>query len=417
MTALTYRYVALTDVGRRRTNNEDSGYASDHLLAIADGMGGAAAGELASSTALNTLRTLDRSVDIDGLTALQETVRAANRSISDLIAKNPSVEGMGTTLEAMFWDGEKLASAHLGDSRTYRLRDNELTQLSEDHTFVQSLVDEGRLTSEEARSHPHRSLLLRAMLGRDDNEADYTWIQPQLGDRYLLCSDGLTDMVDDVAIEQALRAETIDMAATDLVRLALEGGGFDNVTVVIAEFVEKDSDPDEHLSSSDGRPQLVGAASEQPRPPTGSDVSATTDATGIDEEELRYASRPPGRFRVLKVLAAITLVLAVLGGAGYFAYQWSQDQYYVGTDGERVVIYRGVDVDLLGLELSEVDQVTTVRLESLPSFTRRQVENGIAAEDRPDAREIVANLDGQSTDPTPTPSPTPTESPSEDDSP
>ena len=407
MSALTYRYVAMTDVGLRRTNNEDSGFAGTRLLAIADGMGGAAAGELASSTALNTLRRLEDGFDGDALDALEGAVTAANDRLAEAIADDPAVEGMGTTIEAMLWDGEKLAVAHLGDSRAYRLRGTTLTQISTDHTFVQSLVDEGRLTADEARQHPHRSLLLRALLGRDDNAPDLSWIQPQQGDRYLLCSDGLSDMVTDDKIEQALRAETIDLAATELVTLALEHGGVDNVTVVLAEFVAADAEPDPDLVCADGRPQLVGAAAEQPRPPTGHAV--TPAAAPVDEEELRYASRPPGRRRRFKLVLGLVIVLAVIAGGGYAGYAWTQAQYYVSADGDQVAIYRGVDVDLPGISLSKVDERTTVQVASLPTYNQRLVRDGLPAENRADAQNIVAELTALSTpatNPTPTPSAT-----------
>jgi len=419
--SLTYRYVALTDVGLRRTNNEDSGYASSRLLAIADGMGGAAAGDLASSTAMNTLRTLDRDHDIDALAALENTIDLANSRLGDLIADDPAVEGMGTTIEAMLWDGDKLAWAHLGDSRSYRLRDGSLTQISSDHTFVQSLVDEGRLTADEARHHPHRSLLLRALLGRDDNAADLTWIQPQAGDRYLLCSDGLSDMVTDDVIEEAMRAETIDMAATELIGKALEAGGVDNVTVVIAEFVDQDTEPDEDLASADGQPMLVGAAAEQPRPPTGRAVDPADEPVGIDEEELRYASRPPGQRRWFKRVVVLVVLVALLAIGGYAGYRWTQTQYYVGQQDDQVVIYRGVDVSLPLLNLSRVEERTDVNIGSLPEYSRARVQDGIATDSLTDAREIVAELHEQSTpaiQPTPTATDTPTDAtPSPSDSP
>uniref|UniRef100_UPI0025F48DA6 PP2C family protein-serine/threonine phosphatase n=1 Tax=uncultured Aeromicrobium sp. TaxID=337820 RepID=UPI0025F48DA6 len=281
--ALTYRYVALTDTGLRRSSNQDSGYASDRLLVIADGMGGAAAGDLASSQTLRVIRQeLDRELEnTDALSALGNAVDQANARLGELIADDPAVEGMGTTLEAMVWDGEKLAWAHIGDSRVYRLRDGRLTQISTDHTFVQSLVDEGRITPEEARVHPHRSLLLRAILGRDDNDADLSWLQPAAGDRYLLCSDGLTDMVDDATIERTMRLETIDAAAAELVRLALEAGGFDNVTVVIAEFVDAEDETDPDLACADGAPQIVGAAADAPRPRNADEIASTRDSAGL----------------------------------------------------------------------------------------------------------------------------------------
>lgn len=432
MTDLTYRYVALTDVGLRRSNNEDSGFASPHLLAIADGMGGAAAGDLASSSAMHVLRRLDRDLEVDALAALEQTVRSANDRLAELIRRDPAVEGMGTTLEAMLWDGEKLAVAHLGDSRMYRLRDHYLSQVSTDHTFVQSLVEEGKLTPAEARVHPHRSLLLRAMLGRDDNQADFSWIQPMLGDRYLLCSDGLSDMVVDADIESALQADSIDLAATELVRRALEAGGHDNVTVVIAEFVDADEEPDPNLSSADGQPQMVGAAAEQQRPSTGG-VDAESDETAarqvdddgpapmaaadgeFDEEAMRYAPREPRRFTWLRRAALLVVIVAILGGAGYGAYQWSQTQYFVAASDGRVAIYQGVQADIPGVSLSSVTEVSSIELESLPAYSRSQVEDGIDASDRADAEEIVANLDQFVREPDPEPTDAPTDEPTDEE--
>ena len=407
MTALTYRYVALTDTGLRRADNEDSGYASDRLLVIADGMGGAAAGEIASSETLHVIRQLDQDLDIDAIDALDRAVIDDNKRLADIIASDPSVEGMGTTLDALLWDGEKFAFAHIGDSRVYRLRGNDLQQLSTDHTFVQSLIDEGRISKAEARTHPHRSLILRAMLGRDDNGADLSWVQPVLGDRYLLCSDGLSDMVEDPAIARALSSETIDMAATELVRLALEGGGVDNVTVVIAEFVEKGTEPDEHLSSHDGQPQLVGAAASQQRPRTGGAASGSdttrTEST-FDPEELRYAPRPPSRRRWVRWTAGILVLAAILAGVGTLAYQWSQDQYYVSVEDGKVAVFRGVQADIPGITLSHVDELTDIELSSLTEFQRREIKDGIEASSRADALRTIDELDV--IPPTPEPAPT-----------
>ncbi|GAA3520393.1 protein phosphatase 2C domain-containing protein [Aeromicrobium panaciterrae] len=410
MTSLTYRYVALTDTGLRRPANQDSGYASPRLLVMADGMGGAAAGDIASAEALHIIRQLDRDLDVDAMSALQQAVTAANARLGELIRSDPAVEGMGTTVEAMLWDGSKLAYAHLGDSRTYRLRDGVLEQISTDHTFVQSLVDEGKISRDEARVHPHRSLLLRALLGRDDNEADYNWLQPMLGDRYLLCSDGLSDMVGDNIIEMALSAETIDLAATELIRLALEAGGYDNVTVVIAEFVEKGTDPDEHLSSADGQPQLVGAAAGPARPRTAAVTNPkTTESQAIDPEEIRYAPRPPSRRRWLRWTALGVVLAVILGVAGAVAYNWSQNQYFVASYQGKVTIFKGVQADIPGVTLQHVDEVTDVELSTLPDFRRKQVRDGIEASSRAEAEQIVDNLDQVAIKPTPTPTPTATE--------
>lgn len=410
MTSLTYRYVALTDTGLRRPANQDSGYASNRLLVIADGMGGAAAGDLASAEAMHIIRQLDRELDVDAMAALQQAVAAANARLGQLIAADPAVEGMGTTLEAMLWDGSKIAFAHLGDSRAYRLRDGVLEQISTDHTFVQSLVDEGKISRDEARVHPHRSLLLRALLGRDDNDADYNWLQPMLGDRYLLCSDGLSDMVGDNVIEMALSAETIDLAATELIRLALEAGGYDNVTVVIAEFVEKDADVDEHLSSADGQPQLVGAAAGSARPRTSRRAATpTTESQTVDPEEIRYAPRPPGSRRWLRWTAVGVAIAAILAIAGYVAYSWSQSQYFVASHQGKVTIYKGVQADIPGIKLKHVDEITDIEVSALPDFRREQVRDGIEASSRAEAEQIVENLDQVAIEPTPTPTPSPSD--------
>jgi serine/threonine protein phosphatase PrpC len=409
MPSLRLRYVALTDTGLRRTNNQDSGYASERLIAVADGMGGAAAGDLASAETMNIIRQLDRELDdVDPLTALGEAVRTANHHLGELVSADPAVEGMGTTLEAMLWDGQRFATAHIGDSRAYRLRDGHLTQLSSDHTFVQSLVDEGKLTPDEARGHPHRSLLLRVLLGRDDNEPELDYLEGQLGDRYLLCSDGLTDMVDDPAIARALGAETIDMAATELVRMALEGGGYDNVTVVIGELVDASEEPDSHLSSADGQPQLVGSAAGGSRPRTGHEAGHAGPAeepVAVDPEELRYAPRPPSRWRWFMRAVAVLAVIAILAVGAFIGYRWTQDQFFVAAHQGHVTIYRGVMADIPGITLQHVEEVTDISMNALPDFRRQQVDAGIEASSRSDADRIVAELNDAVEEPSPSPSP------------
>lgn len=428
MPTLRLNYVALTDVGLRRSNNQDSGYASNHLLALADGMGGAAGGDVASSTTLNIIRRLDRDLDDeDAQEALIDVVAAANVRLGELVRDYPAVEGMGTTLDAFVWDGTKFATAHIGDSRVYLLRDGELSQVTTDHTFVQSLVDEGKITPEEARVHPHRSLLLRAMLGRDDNAADFDWFEAQEGDRILLCSDGLSDMADRDDIEAALGSETIDMAATELIRLALEGGGYDNITVVIGELVDADTVPDERLSCVDGQPQLVGAASENPRPPTTQQTGGgpapapkQVHAQEIDPEELRYAHRDAPRRRWLRPLAALVVILGILAGLGYGGYKYTQTQYYVGVSDSHVVIYRGVDLDLPFTKLSHVEETTDILVSSLPDSYARQVRDGITdIGSLNEARETVAELraaaERTSAKPKPKPSPSSSKTPESQD--
>jgi len=402
--ALTLRFVARTDMGLRRSSNQDSGYAGPHLIAVADGMGGAAAGDLASATAMNIVRTLDREVrDDDPQALLLQAVRDANRRLGEIAAADPSVEGMGTTLEAMLWTGEQFITAHIGDSRTYLLRDGELTQLSHDHSFVQSLVDEGRITPEEARVHPHRSLIQRVMIGRPDNVPDIATVDGRAGDRYLLCSDGLTDMVTDADIAPALGEPDLEKAAERLIELALAGGGFDNVTVVIGELVEDGpassgpASPDPEATMVDGlsalaQPQLVGSAAQATRKREPGAQTAATLAPPPDPEELRYSYVPPEHTRWLRYGFATAVVLLAAVIAAVAVFQWTQRQYFVGTDSGKVAIYRGVQANVPLIAVHSVDERTDIDVSQLPTWQRSQVTEGIEAMDRVDAERTVAAL-------------------------
>lgn len=420
--ALTLRFVARTNVGLRRSSNQDSGYASSRLIAIADGMGGAAAGDLASATAMNIVKTVDRDLgDEDPRQALLQVVRDANRRIGEIAAADPSVDGMGTTLEAMLWTGERFVTAHIGDSRAYLLRDGELTQLSIDHTFVQSLVDEGKLTEAEARVHPHRSLLLRVMLGRPDNEPDIADVEGALGDRYLLCSDGLTDMVTDANIAAALAESDLGAAADRLVELALAGGGLDNVTVVIGELVENAAEPNvdpdataihavDHLQGA--QPQLVGSAAQATRKREPNERNAATLAPPPDPEELRYSYVPPASRRWLRYSVAVALAVVGVIVAAVAVFQWTQNQYYVGISDGKVALYRGIQANAPLVTLHSVDEVTDIKVADLPPFERSKVSEGIEAVSRDDAESTIAALRSSATKHDERPQPAPTESPS-----
>ena len=392
------RYSALSDVGRVRKNNQDSAYASPRLLLLADGMGGGPAGDLASSTAAQAIRRLDTGTGpVNLLEALAGAVQRANDRLAELVESDPSVEGMGTTLTAVLADGDQVGLAHIGDSRAYLLRGGQLSQLTHDHTFVQSLVDQGRLTVDDARRHPHRSLILQVLDGRHDVEPDLELLTLQPGDRLLLCSDGLTDFVPDDRIEALLGGETVDIAALELVQEALEAGSSDNVTCVVAEAIEGD-DPEAFTE-----PLLVGAAAEQARPGGSMTDTATQPAvtddeddvspgSGHDPEELRYAPQAPRRFRRLRVVLGIVVVLAVLAGAVVLAYRWSQGQYYVAPANGNVAIYQGVDQDFPGIDLNSVREEYELPLAQLPVFQRDQVETGIEASSFADAEDTVAGL-------------------------
>jgi PPM family protein phosphatase len=393
---ISMRYAALSDIGRVRKKNEDSGYASARLLVQADGMGGPPAGDLASSLTVQTMRRLDEPVAGDLVEALAGAVHRANDRLSEMVESDPSVEGMGTTLDAVLTDGARVALAHIGDSRAYLLRDGALTQLTNDHTFVQTLVDEGRITPDEARTHPHRSLMIRALDGRSELEPDIALFDVQPGDRLMLCSDGLSGFIDDGVIARLMANGTVDAAAAILVKAALDAGSNDNVTCILAEITDEDMTANE--------PVVVGAAAEHLR--RGSDTSqhapvVDEDDAPRDPEELRYAPLAPRRFRWLRRIVVAVVLLAAIGLTLNWLYDWSQRQYYVGEHDGQVAIFQGLDGSIAGFDLSEVYETSEPSLDvsELNEVWRDRVEQGIEADDLQDARTTVTNLRTTITDP------------------
>jgi len=244
---LALRYAVRSDVGLLREGNEDSAYAGPHLLAVADGMGGHAAGEVASAATITTLAPLDaEDPGPDLVGALADAVATANLRLQELIISDPAIEGMGTTLTALLWSEGYAALCHIGDSRAYLLRDGQFVQITHDHTLVQSLVDEGKITEDDVATHPHRSLLhphrsllLRALDGRTIAEPDLAPLETYPGDRYLLCSDGLSGVVTEQTLHQTLASvRDPDKAALRLVELAIKGGGPDNITCIVADVID-----------------------------------------------------------------------------------------------------------------------------------------------------------------------------------
>jgi serine/threonine protein phosphatase PrpC len=412
---LTLRYVARSEVGLVREGNEDSGYAGPRVLAVADGVGGHAAGEIASSVAIDALSAIDGTTPTqdgyDPRSALTNAVREASGRMRELIKRHPRLESMGTTITAALWNGETFVFAHVGDSRAYLLHNGELHRITHDHTYVQALIDEGRLTEDQATSHPARSLILRILDGRSDPEIDFFTIEVSAGDRVLLCSDGLTAVADDDVLSDALSAgNDVKTTAARLIDLAYAGGAPDNVTVVVVDVVEADG-----LANKDDTAEafVVGAAAEQHRDPDGS-IAAPGD-TAADPEEGRYAGKPANRSRWIWRGLAAALAAVVLWGGAAVAYAWTQRQYYVGDYDGNVAIYRGVSQQLGPLDLSHVyETVNGLPVEALSPVYQGQVDQAIVADNLPQAREIVARLrssackthTGASIPATPTPTPT-----------
>lgn len=233
---LHLRWAAGTDQGHVRSNNEDCYYAGDRLLVVADGMGGMAAGDLASRIAIDAMTSLDVPIENEQqMDALHQALEVANGRIADTVVADLSLQGMGTTLTAVIFSGTQAAMAHVGDSRAYLMRDGRLNQLTKDDTYVQMLIDQGLLRPDEAAGHPRRSVVTRVLQGEPVSPA-YVIVQPEPGDRWLLCSDGLTAVVSNETIEQELLAAADPKSCTErLIDLALRGGGPDNVTVIVAD--------------------------------------------------------------------------------------------------------------------------------------------------------------------------------------
>jgi serine/threonine protein phosphatase PrpC len=262
MTA-TVRSAAGSDIGRRRAVNQDSAYTSSRLLAVADGMGGHAHGEVASAVAIAAIARADADLDgadlhdVDLLATLGAAMSAAAECLTDVADADPSLRGTGTTLVALLVDGTRVGIGHVGDSRAYLLRDDELHQLTHDHTLVQSLVDEGRITPDEAADHPRRSVLVRTLQEGSPADPDLFPLEGRVGDRFLVCSDGVTAVLSDDAIHEVL-ADVVDPAdvVDRIIARANEGGGPDNITCVVADLVDG--------TPSDSRGFLFGAAAEAP---------------------------------------------------------------------------------------------------------------------------------------------------------
>lgn len=256
---LRLNYTVASDRGLVRGNNEDSAYAGPNLLALADGMGGHAAGEVASSVMISHLEVLDADPgDNDMLALLGGVADDANHAIANEVGEHPDHQGMGTTLTALLFNGSELAMCHVGDSRGYRLRDGELEQITVDDTYVQSLVQEGKLAPEDVSTHPQRSLILKAYTGAPVDPT-LTSLEAREGDRWLLCSDGLSDPVSTETIRDALAEGSPEHAAQRLIELALRSGGPDNVTVVIADIVSDDSIDDAARATLPVTPAVAGA--------------------------------------------------------------------------------------------------------------------------------------------------------------
>ena len=401
---------ALSNVGKIRSNNQDSGYAGTQLFVVADGMGGHAGGDVASAIAIRRIRETDRVYTSPGDAefALQSSLIAANQLLAETVFEHQELTGMGTTVSAMLRVGDSMAVAHIGDSRIYLFREGELSQITADHTFVQRLVDSGRITPEEAAVHPRRSVLMR-VLGDVDAapEIDTATLGTQPGDRWLICSDGLSSYLAEERIKKALAMGLdAEQTAKRLVKETLDHGAPDNVTVVIVDVDESgDSALDEPVTVGSAAAPLSfdsDAGRKQLRLPTillhPLKVATTPEDSHFEPESDEYLAeliaedkRRRRRRRITWLTALVVAVAALVAGL-LLTYQWTQDHYYVGEERGTVVIYKGVQQSLGPIGLSSVYETTDVQVDDLPNYTQTTVGDTINAGSLADARAIVERL-------------------------
>ena len=401
--ALTLAWTAHSEVGLVRKNNQDSAYVSPTMVMVADGMGGAAAGDLASAVAIDELRRTDETLAerlgdaaagaSDVLAILAGALQRANDRLNDLIDGDPQLDGMGTTVCGFVLHDDALAVVNIGDSRAYRVRDGDLSRLTHDHSWVHTLVDEGRISEAEALEHPHRSLVLRVLNGNPAHQPDLAWEDLRAGDRILVCSDGLCGLVTDAEIAAVATLPDRDVAARGLVELAHEAGGHDNITFVLADAV---------VDGPPGTPAVLGSAvtvripasehtAQLPSVAVPQEGSAANERAFTEKDRYALAGRRRPLTR-LKLGLTLFLPLLALAGAALGWYGYTQTRYYVGAQSDLVAVFQGVPDRLLGLQLSHVVETDTTRVTDLPPYFAERVRATIAVDSLGNARATVGEL-------------------------
>jgi PPM family protein phosphatase len=400
---------AMTDIGRMRKNNEDRFLSAGKLAAVADGMGGHRAGEVASAIAMEELAALEHAGPWHNPAEAGEALRSvfllANRRIRETAARDKELDGMGTTMVALLEDGDSVHLANVGDSRAYLLRHGELSQVTVDHTLVQELIDEGRLRPEEAERHPQRSIITRALGVEPEVEVDLFTYKLQPGDRVLLCTDGLSGVLGEAQIRNVLlRVPGPQDAAERLVALANEGGGPDNITVMVLDTDDRtvqQGEPTGDLSAvptgalpmargGDGGDLMTGVHSRVAT--AGTRVGGRVDRRQLEEGRSaragsradRHSRRRRGR-RVLIGAVLLAVVAGVIVGGRWLLFS----RYWVGFDDDRVAVFRGVPGDVAGLRLSRLVERTSITRGEVPESMATRLDDGISASGLQDARRIA----------------------------
>jgi serine/threonine protein phosphatase PrpC len=376
-------FAAATDVGRMRKNNEDSYLSSKPVAAVADGMGGHSAGEVASAIAIEELATLGDRGPWENETAatddLKQAILRANRRIREMAASDRKLNGMGTTLVALLEDGDMVHVANVGDSRGYLLRQGELSQVTVDHSLVQELVDDGRLSPEDAERHPQRSVITRALGIEPEVEFDLFTYKLQVGDRLLLCSDGLSDVVGTTQIRNVLlRVRSPQKAARQLVTVANEQGGPDNITVIVVDAVDESALPEVEDETGDltagAMPLVQGDGAPGRR--GGRAARSAKDRSLAMHRRLQ-------RVLVAGIVVLVAAALLVAGRSFLFS------RYWVGFDGDTVAVFQGVPGNVAGLRFSRLVERSPVGRAQVPPGYAARLDDGVQADDLEDARNIA----------------------------
>ncbi len=393
-----------SDKGKVRSSNQDSGYSGTNLYVVADGMGGHAGGDIASALATQHVAKIDDVYpDSDqAMSSLLDAMREANRNLSDTVSKFNYLAGMGTTMDAVIFTGSIANIAHIGDSRVYLMRDSKLTQVTKDHTFVQQLIDAGKLTEEEALIHPRRNVILR-VLGdtSEEPEFDIHQIEVQPGDRLLLCSDGLCGVVPNYLIEENMKVANLDEAIELLIDEAKEYGAPDNVTVLLLEVID-----DAGLADYQQPVTWLGSAANEvviKQNSAGRILEVFSPKAWFDafrdlgRKETFYSINDPalekaigefdGKVRSWKKRGtALFLVLALIsGGALWGVYSYIQTRYYLGVENGNVAIYQGIKESFGGIGFSTLYKQSEIRIIDLPDFQQELILKSISAESLADA--------------------------------
>ncbi len=386
-------FAAATDVGRMRKNNEDSYLSSKPVAAVADGMGGHSAGEVASAIAIEELAALGRrgpwANETDATDDLKQAILRANRRIREMAASDRKLNGMGTTLVALLEDGDMVHVANVGDSRGYLLRQGELSQVTVDHSLVQELVDDGRLSPEDAERHPQRSVITRALGIDPEVEFDLFTYKLLVGDRLLLCSDGLSDVVEPAQIRKVLlRVRSAQRAARELVTVANDQGGPDNITVIVVDAVDDataeaeedggDTTGDLAAGSATGALPLVGDAEldGDRRAGSGRAARAAKDRSLAMHRRLQRV--------LIAGIVVVALAVLLVGGRGFL-----MSRYWVGFDGDTVAVFQGVPGNVAGIRFSRLVERSPVTRAQVPPGYAARLDDGVQADDLADARNIA----------------------------